>query len=502
MTESRYTQFVTVALLAGLVVPVFLGGCMLGPDYERPETPAGVAEGYANQSELWTIEPNTLSAIGPWWERFNDPVTTTLVEQALSENYSLKAAAARVRAAEAVLGQTVGSRMPQVSYQLTRDRSKRLYASPLGGQESLVTTTWNHGINVGYALDLFGRLRRSEEAAERNVLASEANRRALVHVVIAETVRVRVRIATLERQLAIARADTASWRKTVDLVERRYRQGLVDALDLRLAKENLAATEVTDNEVSQLLQLAKHGLDVLLGQAPGRTGSLGDTLAELPSFEPIPVGLPAQLLDRRPDLMRAEMELASATSVVGVRIAQLFPDLTLSANYGFTADHFSDLLLKEGEVYAAVVQLAQPLFRGGQLLAQVDESKAMVEAAAAAYANVVLTAMREVEDALVTERSLRERVTLLQRRLEEAQAAESLARSRYDQGLRTLLAVLETERRRRIAEYTLAATKGQLWSNRVDLFLALGGDWTDEERDSSADTEETDSQMLTSVDED
>ena len=218
-----------------------------------------------------------------------------------------------------------------------------------------------------------------------------------------------------------------------------------------------------------------------MSRRPGSSAQLPETLAELPKLEALNLGIPAALLDRRPDVIAAEYTLRSTNEQIGVSIAQLYPDLNLSLMGGRNADVWEDIWIDETEVYSAVFRLAQPIFRGGQLKAQVDASKARFEEAAANYAGTVLVAMKEVEDALVTEQKLQEQLVEVEIRLGEAVAAENLSRERYQRGVETILTVLETERRRRIAETELTVLKGQIWTTRVNLLLALGGDWSAKE---------------------
>jgi outer membrane protein TolC len=182
-------------------------------------------------------------------------------------------------------------------------------------------------------------------------------------------------------------------------------------------------------------------------------------------------------MDRRPDVRAAELRLAAATARIGVKISQLFPNLTLTASAGFRSDSLSDIVSDEGLVYSALFRLLQPIFKGGQLRAQVDAARAQAEEASANYAGVVLNALKEVENALVREEMVQRRLSALEVRFREAKAAESLARERYIRGVERVIVVLETERRRRIAQNELINAKSDLWNARLDLFLALGGDW-------------------------
>jgi NodT family efflux transporter outer membrane factor (OMF) lipoprotein len=380
-----------------------------------------------------------------------------------------------------------GRQWPDVSYNLSRDRSKRSFnlgSGPFGGGRfSVMSTTWAQDITVNYVLDLFGKLKHSERAAWADMLASEANEQALTNSIIAGVINSRINIATIQRRLSIARANTESRKRTREIVERRYAQGLVGPVDIRLARENLASAKAAEPAVELSLITAHHALDVLLARPPGSSENLPETLEDLPDLEPVPIGVPARLLDRRPDVKAAELALRSANERVGVSIAQLYPDLTLTANYGANADEWRDIWQSYSETYALLMRLAQPIFRGGQIRAQIDAAKARYAELAANYAGTVLVAMREVEDALVSEQMLQNQLQHAEDQFRQAKAAEELSRQRYQQGLTGFLVVLETERRRRIAEEQLTILKGRIWTTRVNLYLALGGDWNNQEEE-------------------
>ncbi len=467
-------------------VPLFsvVVGCTVGPKYSRPETAAEKSGAYVHAGDH-SQDPDALERLDKWWTEFGDPATAQLVEQALRSNYDLKAAAARVLQAQASLAEARGRQLPEVSFDITRDRSKRSFnfgGGPFGGGRfSVMSTTWSQGVSVAYMLDLFGKLRRTERAAWAEVLAAEANEQALINSVIATVVNTRINIATIQRRLAIAKANTISRRKTLEIVERRYAEGLVGPVDVRLARENLAAAVALEPGIELSLATAGHALDVLLARAPGTSERLPETLADLPDLDPVPVGLPASLLDRRPDIRAREMALRAGNERIGVSIAQLFPDLTLTGSFGGSGDTWSDIWRHYSETYSALIRLAQPIFKGGRLRAQIDAAKARYEELAAAYAGTVLTAMREVEDALTGEQMLQKQLEHTRIRFSEAKAAEELSIERYERGVERILTVLESERRRRMAEEQLTILKGQIWTTRVNLLLALGGDWNQQE---------------------
>jgi len=457
-----------------LTITLAVSACTLGPDPERPQTAADTAESFVNaeKTETTTIE------LTPWWTRFGDQTTTDLVEQALENNTDLMVAAARLLEAEAAWGQSRSTLWPQVGYSVSGSRAKSSFVLPEMGRRTIYSTTYSDGINVSYQVDLFGKLKRTRQAAWSNLLAEHAARETVEHAVIAGVVRARVQVATAEQALEIATEIRTSWEKTLATVERRYRSGLVGAVDLHLARENLASVRAAETLIAASVKTARHGLDVLVGQRPGSGPVLPETLPELPDLSPVPSGLPAALLDRRPDLLRTEMQLSAATYGIGAALADLYPNLTLTGSAGSSSDSLGDLLNIDSVVYNAVAGLVGPIFSGGARRAEVEAARARADAAGAAYAGAVLNALREVEDALVADEANRERLEYTNLRLAEATSADSLARERYSRGVEAFLKVLETERRLRSAEEALITTRADTWNTRIDLFLALGGDWT------------------------
>jgi NodT family efflux transporter outer membrane factor (OMF) lipoprotein len=249
-------------------------------------------------------------------------------------------------------------------------------------------------------------------------------------------------------------------------------------MDLYLARENLSAVQASEAQLEAALARSVHALDVLVGRRPGSVGAPPETLPELPELGPVPTGLPVQLLDRRPDLRGSELQLMAATYGVGVAVADLYPSLSFSASYGTRSERLSDLVDLDHAVYQLLANMVGPLFTGGARRAEVAAAEARMEAAAASYAGTVLTALREVEDALATDAANGTRVEFARRRLAEARAADRLARDRYQRGVANLLTVLETERRVRTAEEAMMSTRAEVWNTRIDLHLALGGDWS------------------------
>jgi len=448
----------------------FLNGCMLGPDYKRSTAVVDSQSDFVNEQN--SSEQQQEYSPNKWWEGFADDVTTELVEIAIENNQDIKIAAARYLQAQGMYELTTGAQLPQLNYSFDRTRAKSTQDS-FGS----ASTGYRHGLSASYVVDIFGKLKRSQMAAWDEVLSADYATVAVMQGVIAEVVATRTDIAYINKQLQITLSNTKSWENTCKTIERRYSKGLVSSLDVRLARENLAASRAQEKSYEQLLNEAYYKLDVLLGRKAATGATLADFGAELPRLGDIPTGVPAKLLDRRADLKVLELNLSAATNRVGVNIANLYPDLTLTGTYGYSAGSFDKLTRPGFDVYSLVAGVTQPIFTGGQLKAQVEISKASVKEKAANYASGILDAIREVEVALMRERVLREKLAALDERFTEAVASEKLARDRYLKGLEKLVTVLETERRKRISELEISKTISSLWRTRVDLYLALGGDW-------------------------
>ena len=490
MRSSGLSLFDRLRLVAATLTLTLVAGCAVGPTPDRPDVNFDLDEPYA--ADLTTQPP--LDELGGWWTRYGDETTADLVRRAVGGNLDLRVAAARVREGRALLRQAFGARLPVVSGGFTRDRRKQSLELPSQNlppddavdgpvvadeavRTSILSTTYDLGVDVSWQIDLFGGLRRAEQAARFEFLAAQIDRTALLHTIVAETIRARVAVATLQQRLSLAQDNLESLRDTLRATEERYRRGVGDPLSLRLARENVASALAQIPPLESDLRTTGHALSVLVGERPGSAATLPETLAPLPTLPPPPVGLPASLLDRRPDLVASDLRSRAATARVGVAIADLFPQLTIGAGAGYQSSEIGDLFDPESQIYNLLLGVVQPIFEGGRRRAAVSAARAQAAQATSQYASDVLNAIREAEDALVREATGRAEAAASEEALEEAEASEDLARSRYRQGLASLLDVFEAERRRRAAEERLALSRQKVWDARTNLHLALGGDW-------------------------
>jgi len=462
-------SWIGVVLLGGLT----LGGCTLGPEAHRPESIVTDQTRFVSDGAGDATEPTDMTH---WWRSFDDPALNELVEQAVADNLDLRIAAARVMEAEAMLGAATGRRLPTLDGSIGRDRRQTTFEFT-GDRFSSRATTYTMELRTAWQVDLFGKLRRGQERAMYEMFATRADRDAMLHTIIAQTVETRALIATLRQQLDLVRENSASFESTANFVNRRYENGVTTALDLRLANENLAFSRSREPQFERQLREARHTLDVLLARQPGTGEPLTDTLREVPPLAIPETGIPLALLDRRPDLRAAEFRAMANQAGIGVAMADLFPDISISASGGYQTSNTNDWITPESLVWDLLTQATWKILQGGALRANVDAERARAEAAAAQYAKTVITALKEVEDALVAERLVRQQYEQLKISAAEATEAQKLAQQRYERGVENILVVLEAERRMREAQDRVVLARFALWQARVGLHLALGGDW-------------------------
>jgi multidrug efflux system outer membrane protein len=419
-----------------------------------------------------------------WWGQFNDPVIDALVNSAIQNNLDIRIAAANVLESEALVRASTGNRWPQINAITSGERS--FTGSSTGssfntGTDRIYTTTYQVGASVAWQADLFGKLRSAQKASIADWQASQTDYQALMHTIIANVIRQRVQLAIATQRLNVATRILESRENTLEIVNRRYSRGVSNssAVDVRLARENVYSAEASIYALEQNVIIAKHALDVLTGEKPGSGSITKNELAVLPILNTAIAGVPAQLLDRRPDLRAAEFRLIASNERVGVAIADMYPDLTITAGGGWRDSELSDLFSSQSLFASLLGELTQTIFAGGSLRAETDAAKARLQIQANTYANEVLQAIREVEDALVQNAKLNQRLSKVNRQVDEARLAEKLSRNRYSRGVENLLTVLETERRRTTAEDTLLQVEENYWNARIDLYLSIGGDWVE-----------------------
>ena len=469
------------SFLPVMVLVLLVAGCAVGPDYVRPELTTEVPEDYVAEA---AAAPDSIPDLDQWWTAFSDTTLNKLVDHALVNNQDLRLAAARVLEARALLGGAKSDRWPTIEVGGTASRSKSSLAG-FGGTGSAYRNLYNGQLNANYEIDLWGRLSRAEESARATLLQSEMNRRTVTQTLVADVVRTWLQVRELQCQLGLTLRTKKSFTRTLRTVEERYAGGVVPALDVRLARQQLLNALAAEPEYRRQLGEGMRRLEILLGRYPaGIAATMEDEamiLAVMPApLPPVPAGLPSNLLERRPDLMAAEAGLHASVANVGSAKARLYPTITLTAGAGYTSGEFDNWFEEASNVWSLAGNLFMPLINRGATMAQIRASEARAEQAVATYQKAVQAAFGEVESALDSERFQNEREQLLESSVREAQRSLELAQRRYSVGLDNLLSTLETQRRLFEAESQLLNTQRAYRTARVNLILALGGPWDHE----------------------
>lgn len=471
--------------VAPLLVPIALlalaAGCAVGPDYQRPDLDTPVPDAYVNPAAGPTLAdalPDSgAGAAWRWWEAFGDTTLDGLVASALAHNTRLEQAVARVLEARSGVTAASSAQWPAIevggSAARTKSSEKVLSFGPLYGNAYSVSAT------ARWELDLWGRLSRGKEAAVAALLASEENRRAVAQGLIADVVRTWLMIRELQLQVALTERTISSLESSLAMVQERYRRGLVGPLDLHLAGQNLASAQAQLPLFRQQLGAARRTMEILAGRYPAGTVDASDLASGvMPApLAPVPTGLPSTLLDRRPDLLAAEANLAASVARIGQAKALLFPRLALTADGGTRSRELGDLFSQGSTAWSLLGNLVMPLINRGATQAQIQAAEARAREASAAYRGAVLQAFAEVENALDRDLYQQEREARLGESVDRARRSVQLAEDRYRRGLDGLLTTLESQRRLFTAESSLLATERERRAARVDLIQALGGPW-------------------------
>jgi NodT family efflux transporter outer membrane factor (OMF) lipoprotein len=456
-----------------LALMVFSVGCASAPKVQEAQLDVSIPA-------TWTADETPTGEIDPgWWQDFGEPDLTRVVEIALTRNNDLLAAAARVDQAAAQARITGADLMPSVNAGLNGMKQKRNFIGfPIPGAKpgevlSTTITTYGVSLDVSWELDLWDRLGARARAGIADLQAAAADYRGAQLSVAGQTMKAWFATAEASQQLALAEATVESFTRSTNQVRQRYESGIRSSLDLRLSLANLAAAKALLKLRRQQLDATTRQLEVLLGLYPGRELVVPTELPDTPP--PIPAGVPADLIDRRPDLSAAERRLAASDERYKAARRDRYPRFSLTATGGTSTKGLKDLVDGDFSVWSLAFNLLQPVFQGGRLRAAVDLSEAQADEALINYANSALHAYTEVETALAAEEYLAEREADLAYAAEQSRAAERLSEDRYGAGLESFITVLESQRRALTADGEWITARRQRLENRVDLYLALGG---------------------------
>lgn len=450
-----------------------LAGCAVGPNYQRPAVTVPAA--FRDVQAISEVSTNSLADL-PWWGVFKDPMLQDLVRVALTNSYDLRIVLTRVEQARALQAQARSQFLPQVGYSGEASRGRNNFLglpTPNGGHTD---NAFLGGFEAIWEIDLWGRVRRMNEAARANFMASQEGRRSVMISLVSGVAGAYFELLELDEQLAIAKRTRDSYERTFRLFEDQHSAGLASSLEVSRAKLALRTVSANIPELERQIALKEDEISTLLGRNPGPVPRAASLLAQKVPLE-IPVGLPSALLERRPDIRMAEAKLRMVNAEIGVAIGDFFPRIGLTAFYGGVSSELHNLVSSGASTWSAAATMAGPLFTGGRLTGRYRQAKAACEQAKLEYQQAALTAFREVSDALISHRRLEEG------RVEQAQAVEAghqaveLATARYKEGKASYYEVLEAQQQLFPAENALSRIEGGRRLAVVQLYKALGGGW-------------------------
>jgi len=467
---SRRGLMLTVGVAAAAIL---LGSCAVGPNYKRPAVNAP-----ANFRDTIASDTNTVADL-PWWQVFRDETLQGLIRAALTNNYDLRIAIARVEQAHAIALQSRLAFLPQLNYSAGANRGKNAINGNAAFNHGAITNAFLYEGTASWEIDLWGRLRRLNEAAQAGYLASQEARRDVRISLISQVAQDYFQLLALDEELDIARRTTNSFAESLKIFGQRMQGGVVSKLETASAEALLDSTAATVPELERRIAQQENQLSVLLGQNPGPIIRNHKLLMEM--FPPdVPAGLPSALLERRPDIRENEQLLRSANALVGVSVADFFPQLSLTALFGQISPQLSMLTAGGANAWNIGANFAGPIFRNGQLVSEYRQAKSVKEQTMLQYQLAVLNALQEVSDALIARQKYAEERLQLTRAVDAYRVAVQVATQRYGSGLASYYEVLQEQQLLFPAENSLTETELNQLLAVVQLYRSLGGGWQSE----------------------
>lgn len=462
-----------------LLLAIGLTGCMVGPDYVRPKIDVGVQ---FKESPGWKLaQPGLASAPRePWWLMYRDPTLTALMQELNVSNQNIALAEARFRQAVAV---TQGARAPLLPTITATGSATRSGAGAGSSTSAFSTSTSNNSYGfsaqAAWQIDIWGSVRRNIESTDATelALAADVSGARLTAQTALALAYLQVRVLDEQRRLLTATVD--AYQRALKLTQNRYNAGISGQGDVSVARTQLESTRAQLIDLEQQRAIFENAVAVLLGRAPSTFAIKAEKIPLVPPM--VPVGLPSELLERRPDVAAAERRTAAANAQIGVATAAWFPNLTLNANAGYRSNDLTQWFTAPAQFWALGPQLAALIFDGGARQAQINQTRAQFDAQVAIYRQTVLTALQEVENAMVQMRVFEQEEAVQRLAVQSAQQSLRLARNQYDQGLIDYLSVAVLETTALNNERTYITLVGNRFAASVRLVASLGGGWSAED---------------------
>ncbi|WP_309304284.1 efflux transporter outer membrane subunit [Pseudomonas sp. LS1212] len=463
-------------LLSLSLCGLMLSACAIGPDYQRPDvtTPARF-----KQAEGWRqAQPADALARGTWWELYGDAQLNGLVEQLNSANQTVAQYEAQYRQAQALVRSTRGALFPFIDLSAGKTRSSQgtgSSSSSLTSSSSGIRDTYSTQLGVSWEADLWGKLRRGLEADRASAQASQADLAAIRLSLQSELVQNYLQLRVIDEQKRLLEATVEAYERSLKMTENQYRAGVSGKDAVAQAQTQLRTTQADLIDLAWQRAQFENAIAVLMGKAPADFSLAATT--QIPALPPIPLALPSQLLERRPDIAAAERAVMAANAEIGVAKTAYFPDLTLSLSGGYSSSSFSNWISLPNRFWSVGPQLAMTLFDGGQRAAEVDHTEAVYDQTVAQYRQTVLDSFREVEDFLVQLKVYEQEAAVRAQALESARESLRLTNNQYKAGLIAYLDVVNVQTTALSNERSvLTLLQGRLIAS-VQLIAALGGGW-------------------------
>jgi multidrug efflux system outer membrane protein len=450
---------------------LLLTGCAVGPKYKRP--PVAIPDTYRGLAP--DAGPQTSLSLGDekWWTVFRDSQLQELIREALSQNYDVRIAAARVLQAQAVLGITRADQFPTITGGASSS-NERLPATRV--TPAVETSPSQVNLSLFWELDFWGKFRRATEAARATLLATEWGQKAVISSLVSNIASAYFQLLELDLEMAISRTTLDSRKESLRLVEVRAKGGVTSLLDVRQSEQLVYTAAASIPDLERRIEQQENLISILLGKNPAPV-TRGKPLVENPLLPVVPAGLPSSLLERRPDIHSSEQQLVAANAQIGVAKAAYFPQIALTATGGYQSSALTDLFSGPAGLWSFGGQLLQPIFTGGRIRSNVRLTEAQQQEAVLVYQQSIQQAFREVSDSLVAYRKNQEFRTQEELLTNSAQDATRLANMRYQGGVTSYLEVLDSDTRYFDAQLGLAQAQLNERLALVQLYNALGGGW-------------------------
>ncbi len=476
---SRLAPASHFAAIVGSVSLALLPGCKVTNDYAPPQTSSPDSfNTLAVDSPVNSALKNSPAALDSWWKSFNDPLLDSLIERAVSSNLDVRLAEARIREARAQRRFIKADELPRLDAAgaYTRRRNSESAVGNFGSDESY--DLFQAGFDASWELDLFGRVSRGVEAADADLAASVEARNAVLVSLLAELALNYVEYRASQVNLDIAQRAVVAQESTLSLTESRFSAGLIGELDVARARAQLETRRSQVPPIKIAMAQSSHRLATLLGKPAGALDEELRSPSALPILAPeIAVGVPADMLRRRPDVRRAERQLAAATARVGVATADLYPRLALNGTLGVQSSQFADLFDINSRYWSIGPSITWPVFDAGRVRANIAVQDARVEQTLTEYEQVILASYEESENAMVGFLRQQARRAALAASVDANRRALTLAEQLYSSGLADFLNVLDAQRSLFVAEEALTLSEQAVVSNLISIYKSLGGGW-------------------------